>query len=483
MEKTNAITVFRVIKLKPGISLANYLAIILHNVVLGYFLNGIEFLQQNILSDSNYYNLSPEDALESNANITLFDLVVRLIVTGFYGLMIDKIGRRKMVTAGYIITTVGVLLFPIDGYIGYFHEVFPWYYLIRFIYSNGAAIVTLMPFIADYIEDESKGKATGINTVAMACGFLLATTSVKTFYNDMGLNLKYVYLLTAAFIFFPGMFYAYFLKGGNQYYVSAPQAQVRSSDASNYNNSIQEGESSSGQEADNPEKVVNFKYMMKAVNERPWIKASFIFALLNGANMGIVSQVLALFVRSLSNDANSDAGSEVSQFANIGGIIITIILGVMLDYVAPLYISASMLVFSVAGYATIWGVHSAQDALMIFVGVVAGISYSSTQLFMNYLGFIYYPSLIRGRLYAAANVMSLIGNLIVTVIGGNLVRYLTQYAPFYFTIALTVIGLVAFIVLYLKSIRKWENRKKKIVSDDSQSLLLPDEKSNSTWNN
>ena len=470
MQDTNQITVFRIIKLKPGISIANYLAIILHNVVLGFFLNGIEFLQQNILSDPNYYNLAAEDALETNANITLFDLVVRLIITGFYGLLIDKLGRRKMVIAGYIVTTIGVVLFPIDGYDSYFDNVFPWYYLIRFIYSNGAAIVTLMPFIADYIEDESKGKATGINTVALTIGFLLATSGVKLFYNDIGMNLKYVYLITAGCIFFFGMFYAYFLKGGNEYYRVTPVPVPKRSDASNFNNNIPESQS-----AEQP-KVINFKYMIRAINERPWIKASFIFALLNGANMGIVSQILSLFVRSLSNDPNSDAGSEVSQFANIGGIIITVVLGVMLDYVAPLYISATMLVFSVAGYATIWGVHSATDGLMIFVGVVAGISYSSTQLFMNYLGFIYYPSEIRGRLYAAANVMSLLGNLIVTVIGGNLVRYLTQYAPFYFTIALTVIGLALFIVLYLKSIRKWERRKNKIASVDSQSLLLPEEK-------
>jgi len=461
------------IQLKSGITTGNYYAMVFHNVCVGFLLNGIELLQQIILSDPKYYNLDPESAIETNANITLFDLIVRLLFAILYGTLIDKLGRKKMIFIGYALTATGIVMFPIHGYFENLHKLFPWYYIARFIYANGTSIILLMPFIADYIEDKSKGKATGINAVALAAGFLAGTTTIKSLYNG-NIDLKYVCLIIGGAILLCGMSYSSLLKGGADYY--------RNTNAESNNNSesligVGDGESvlQSSTQAEPPK--ANLKQLKNAINERPWIKASFIFALLNGANLGIVSQILNLFVRSLSSSVSEDTGSKFVQIANIAGLVATIIFGFLLDYVSPFYIGVFVLMLGSSGYSFAWVIKSPNDASLILISVVSGISYSSCQLLMNYLGFVHYPNQLRGRLYAMANLISFFGNLLVTVIGGKLFE-LDEYIPFYLIAGCCVIGLITFVVLKFTVIKRWEEMRKQRPSQSSIEPFLSVYKNN-----
>ncbi len=439
------------IQLNPGISTANYGAMVFHNICVGFFLNGIELLQQILLSDPDYYNLAPESAIEKNANITLFDLIVRLLFAMLYGTLIDKLGRKRMIFIGYTLTGLGIALFPVHGYSENFHNLFPWYYFARFIYANGTSIILLMPFVADYIEDKSKGKATGINAVSLAAGFLLGTTIIKGLYNR-DLDLKYICWIVGGIILVCGISYSALLKGGSEYY------KVVQTD-NNLESVLGDSESAreSSTQAEPPK--ANFKQVKRALKERPWIKASFVFALLNGANLGIVSQILNLFVRSLSPSVSEDAGSQIVQYANIAGLVATIVFGFLLDYISPFYIGVFVLLLGSSGYSFAWVIQSPNDAALIFLAVAAGISYSSCQLLMNYLGFVHYPNQIRGRLYAMANFISFFGNLLITVIGGNLVE-VDEYVPFYLIAGCCVIGLITFVVLKFTVIQRWEKTRK-----------------------
>jgi len=336
--------------------------------------------------------------------------------------------------------------------------------MARFIYANGSSIVLLMPFIADYIEDESKGKATGINAIALAMGFLLGTTSIKELYLTE-MNLKYVGLIVAGFLLVFGMLYSAFLKGGSEYYKIVPVIDTENSETSLTASQIEK------------ETKITFEYIKQIIRERPWISVSFIFALLNGANLGLVSQILNFFVENLAPDTPEDLGAQIVQYANIAGVLSTIVFGLMLDYTSPIYIAIPVLLLGVGTYSFTFTIKDPHSIFLVFVALVGGMSYSSCQLLMNYLGFVYYPGVARGRLYAMANLISFCGNLIITVIGGNLVNYVNQYSPFYLLVLCTLGGGIVFTHVYLKKIRP-NNKKKSKVNNrsrtESEPLLNPE---------
>ena len=458
MDQSTKSALFGAIKLKKDISLSNYYSIIFHNIILGFFLNGTELLQQLLLSDPDYYDIIPKKAIKVNADITLFDLLSRLSLAALYGSLIDKLGRKKMIMCGYVLIALGICLFPIRGYFHNLDSLFPWFYIARFIYANGSSIVLLMPFIADYIEDESKGKATGINAIALASGFLFGTTSIKELYNTE-MNLKYVCLIVAGFLFMFGMAYSSFLKGGSEYYKVIPE--IDESDTSITSSQIEK------------ETKITFAYIKQIMKERPWISVSFVFALLNGANLGIVTQILNFFVENLGTDVPENLGAQMVQYANIAGVLSTIVFGLMLDYTSPVYIATPVILLGLSMYSFTWVIKDPYNVFLIFIALVAGMSYSSCQLLMNYLGFVYYPGVARGRLYAMANLISFCGNLLITVIGGNLVNYVNQYSPFYLIAVCTFAGGIIFANIYVKRIRTKKKSKRSKIRTESEPLLNP----------
>lgn len=92
---------------------------------------------------------------------------------------------------------------------------------------------------------------------------------------------------------------------------------------------------------------------------------------------------------------------------------------------------------------------------MKMVTISTGISYASTQLLTNFLGFKYFPKALRGLLFAFTNLFILLGVIIVTVIGGNLFK-LNRNIPFYITAGITIFTLIIFIIIYIKHIKPWK---------------------------
>lgn len=70
-----------------------------------------------------------------------------------------------------------------------------------------------------------------------------------------------------------------------------------------------------------------------------------------------------------------------------------------------------------------------------------------------------------------ANFISFFGNLLITVIGGNLVE-IDEYVPFYLIAGCCVIGLITFVVLKFTVIRRWEKSRKESTSQSSLEPFL-----------
>jgi len=438
--------VFGLIHLNEGICKRNYIGSLIHACVLGFFMSGVELIQQNLLLDPDYFHLGSKEAIQFNALITLEDLFIKICVTPFYGIMVDKIGRQKSLMIGYFLITGAIMLFPLQFYFPAFKHI-GWYFGARFIYSNGSGIIPIIPLVADYVEDRSLGKAIGFNVFSMTVGFSLSTSIIKAMEDY---NLFYTCAVFAGFIFVVGFTYTLLLKSGNTYYKRTHDPE--NMDSNTYNRPSQGMINSS--------KMTKGSLIKHDCVTKPWIMVGYIFAFLNGIGLAITSQLLNLYVQSF-DDPNVKALGAITVFkSNITSTATSLIFGPLLDFIKPLYIAILTFSVTILSYSNAWTITDPNDWPLTLIAIGVGMGYACTQLLTNYLGFKNYRRSIRGLLFAIANIFIVSGVIFVSVIGGTLFRYFDRNWPFYIAGGCSSLGFLVFIFIYCKYIIKEEKEDK-----------------------
>ena len=108
-----------------------------------------------------------------SGNLSFWGEVVIIVMVGVWGTLSDRIGRRPVMALGYLIMSAGVLGFPhATTYEGLL--------LVRLAFAAGAAAysVMLVTLIADYVSDDSRGRATGFMGVFNGLGALITVMLV-----------------------------------------------------------------------------------------------------------------------------------------------------------------------------------------------------------------------------------------------------------------------------------------------------------------
>ena len=172
-----------------------------------------------------------------------------------------------MIVFGLTMLLISYVLFPIYHYSPSLFSSVAWYFLVRLLYANSLAILPIMPFIADYIDDSSKGRAIGINVLFLSSGFLISTQLFRSFQKS---DIYEIYLLFTVIILVVGMIYIPLIKSGTQYY-QISQTELRRSSV------VQKKKQS-------PKVLIG-----KATKARPWIMAAYVFGFLNGAGLAITT--------------------------------------------------------------------------------------------------------------------------------------------------------------------------------------------------
>ncbi len=429
------------IALNPKITKTNYFASLCHGLVMGFFANGVELVQQNVLVHEKYYDLKGSDAIQVNSFITLMDLVLKILVTPFFGALVDRLGRKKMLFFGYSLIILALLLFPIRHYSPKFNNI-AWFFGVRAIYSNGSAIIPILPFVADFVDNKTKGRAIGFSVLVISIGYTASTVVVSLMTNYDPFIL---YMIFAGVIVVFGFGYACFLKSGNSYY-KTPRSSF----------DVETGHHLADAVARNKKLAM----VKKDFKTKPWIVASYIFAFLNGAATAVTSQLLNLYVQSFSNDTETlrALGARIVLKANIAGTLASFVLGPTLDLVKPQYIGSLALISSLAAYASIGTVKDPESIQLTLIAIGIGISYSCTLLLTKYLGFKNYRTSIRGLLFSIANILIMLGVVSVAVVGGNLFK-LDRNWPFFIAAGCTGVGALLFFILYCGPIRKQEKNR------------------------
>ena len=151
------------LELAPGVTRGNALVKLLAAFVGIGALSGMAILQSYLLNAHLHIPRGEQGTL--SGNLSFWSEVVGLLLFFPFGIAADRIGRRPVLSFGFVMLALGWGLYPFATTAG---ELL----LYRLFYAVGAAATagTLATLVNDYPVDSSRGKFIGINSVMSTLG-------------------------------------------------------------------------------------------------------------------------------------------------------------------------------------------------------------------------------------------------------------------------------------------------------------------------
>jgi MFS family permease len=362
---------------------------------------------------------------------------VILFMILFAGVLADKIGRKKIVVAGFILLASGYLLFPFAANLS---QVFAFHALA----ATGNAFITGMmsTIIADYVFDQDRGKASALQGILIGLTIPVVGLVLKPlpkFFQNAGYGEitagTYSYFVVAGL----ALTVAAVLYLGLKDVVSPPKDEQKS-----FANLIKEGISA---------------------GKDPGILLSYLSAFVSRGDLVVIGTFLTIWISNYGRDVVGLDSATAAQKA--GGVLAAAALGYLLA--AP-----------IAGFLT--DKLSRVNALMV-AAVIGFIAYSSAIFVTNPLGSGMLllvnlfsvaqifgvitsqvlvsqqaPKEIRGSVIGVFGLFGSICQIIMGILGGYLFRHISPAAPF------VVVGLMNLALLIAALILK--NRIKANLADE-----------------
>ncbi len=103
-----------------------------------------------------------------SGNLSFWGELVIIAMVGVWGTLSDRIGRRPVTALGFLIMSAGVFAYPQA-------RTYEALLLVRLAFAAGAAAysVMLVTLVADYVSDDSRGRATGLMGFCNGVGALI----------------------------------------------------------------------------------------------------------------------------------------------------------------------------------------------------------------------------------------------------------------------------------------------------------------------
>jgi MFS family permease len=154
------------IQLLPGVGRGNMTVYVLGFVFTMLFSTFVPQAQPFILTE--VLAIPPSAQGEISGYLGFAATLMGLLLSGVWGTLSDKTGRRTVYAIGLFLSAVGIFIFPLAGTLVLL-------YLARMVFAAGSNASNTMSnaLLADYIDNKDRGKAFGITASFGGIGALL----------------------------------------------------------------------------------------------------------------------------------------------------------------------------------------------------------------------------------------------------------------------------------------------------------------------
>jgi MFS family permease len=342
-----------------------------------------------------------------SGNLQFWQEVILLATIGWWGAMSDRIGRRAVYVAGFVVVAAGYGLYAFAGSVG---ELLAYRLVIGFGIAATAAMLSTI--IADYPEEGSRGSLTGVAFFLNGVGaviFFFGLARLPMTFQGRGADAlwsgRFSYLVVAGIALVAALVMLG-LKRGRPDAVSSRTPLARL---------LMEG---------------------MAAARRPRIALCYAGAFAARADMAIVTLFITLWVQQSLSSAGLSAGEATAKAGAVVGMVqgAALVWSPIFGYIGDRLDRVTLLIigFLAAGIGYGWvGFIDDPTALAAIPALVLlGIGQSSAILSSTLLLGQESPSHIRGSVFGLQSFFGALGILVISAGGGRLFDLVGPHAPF-----------------------------------------------------
>lgn len=360
-----------------------------------------------------------------SGNLSFWGEVVIVLMVGFWGTLSDRIGRRPVMAVGYLIMSVGILLYPRA-------ETYEGLLLARVAFAAGVAAYSVMivTLIADYITDDSRGKASGM----------------LGFFNGVGALITVMILLRL-----PSMFQA-----AGQTPIEAGYSTYSIIAGLTFVTAVLMWFGLRKHETIHHESQGSMMRQLRlgiGAGRNPGIALAYAASFVARGNLAIVGTFFTLW---LANHGTIEMGmSRADALAKAGGIIAITqsmallsapVFGILTDRINRVSALNITLLLAFLGYGGTWLVNDPFGMGLIACGILIGMSEVGCIITSSVLIAQQSPVRIRGAVIGVFNLTGALGIMVASKVGGVLFDSWREAAPFImfggFALVVLIFGLI-----------------------------------------
>jgi len=397
------------VKTSPGVSGLNmtvFYATCLASILLGTFMNAFQpFLFSEIMA------IPREQHGVLSGKLNFAGEIAIIATVGLWGAVSDTVGRRLVMTLGFILVGLAFYLYPSAGSVS---ELMAY----RVIYGVGIAAATCMivTLLADFAEDKNRGKAAGFQGICNGLGAVVA-----------------LFVLLRLPQTFQSLGQDAVQSGFSTYYIVVAFALVMALLSWT-------GLKSRASKHDTP-KIPLLSMVVNGVKaaKDPGIALAYGGAFISRANLTIVGAFMTLW---LSNHGVAEVGMNAADALKKAGIVVAIaqsvallgapFFGILTDKISRVNALLIALFISFIGYTSTYLISDPFGSAMLVVVVIIGLSEIGAIITSGVLIAQQTPAASRGAVIGIFNLSGAVGILVSSLVGGYLFDHWDYSGPFVF---------------------------------------------------
>jgi MFS family permease len=412
-------------RLVQGVTITNMITYYMATVMSMFLMTFMPQFQPFLLADFLQIPESQQGVL--TGNLAFVAELVILVSIGGWGTLSDKTGRKLVFSMGFLLMALALFLYPSADSI-------PVLFLYRGLFALGAAAVTTMlaTVIADYVVNEDRGKASGLQGMGNGIGAILTVfvaLQLPKLFIARGLTSIAAGQLIYGIMAGLGVLSVVMLGLGLQNRTQTQKEQKKS--------------------------ILQISREGFAAAKDPGIVLAYMAAFISRGDMAIVGTFFTLWIVTYGTaEAGLSAADALSRAGMVIGIsqmvalITAPVFGMLVDRMNRANATILAVALASIAYGSTLVVRNPLDPAIYLVAVLIGMGEIGGMIASSVLIAQHAKSEIRGSVIGIFSFCGAIGIMVATGLGGQLFDHWLPQGPF---VLFSVLGLVVVVVgLFLR---------------------------------